>query len=87
MILTYKYPRVSLFLFILFNFKNDQTQADEGLQNAINWGKLLYSHNNFVKNANKEYEFQDNDDLNNWVLDEEQIFTPYARTVHRTSRL
>lgn len=85
MILAYKNPRVSLFLLVLFNLKNDRSHADDGFLNTKTWGQQLYYHNTFVKGVNNEYEFQDNDDLNTWVLDEEQIFAPYTKTPHQTT--
>lgn len=79
------HPSLSLYLFLLINSKNDQTGADEGVESAINWEKLLYGHNKIIKSVINEYKYQENDSSNNWVLDEEHIFTPYSKTGRRST--
>nr|XP_053634370.1 uncharacterized protein LOC128689927 [Cherax quadricarinatus] len=79
--LTSNYQRISLFLCTFSNFVNYEADANQ-LLNDGNLSQQLYTKINGLKSAITDYEY--NEDMHKWVLDEEEIYVP-NRMTHQTS--
>ncbi|XP_045603598.1 uncharacterized protein [Procambarus clarkii] len=80
--LTSKCQRISLIFWTVINVAYDQVGGDDGPPTDSTWGQQLYIKLAGLHNTSSDYE--DNQDLSNWVLDEEHIFAPYKTTHHAT---
>ncbi|KAK8754485.1 hypothetical protein OTU49_016421 [Cherax quadricarinatus] len=79
--LTSNYQRISLFLCTFSNFVNYEADANQ-LLNDSNLSQQLYTKINGLKSAITDYEY--NEDMHKWVLDEEEIYVP-NRMTHQTT--